>query len=712
MSAPGGVDVAGTLKIDSARVNPPRILFVLTVLLAATLLFLVQPMAARMLLPSYGGSPSVWTTCMLFFQVILLAGYCGAHALARYVSLRWQVIIQALFAIAALGVLPLQPASLTAPADLHAPMRSLLLSLLVSVGPPLLVLSATAPLLQRWFSMTSASNPYVLYAASNLGSLAALLGYPFIVERWLPMAAGGRLMSQATLWSLGYGLFVLAALATGTLASLGSRRSPAASAPRPAAAHASIAWRTRLTWLVLAFIPSSAMLGVTLYLTTDVAAVPLLWVIPLSIYLLTYVIAFSGKRAIPVRLARFALAVFLAGVATLPFLWYRPHPVVATVVHLGAFFFLALVLHGDLSRSRPAPERLTEFYLWIATGGALGGVLNALVAPVLFDTVVEYPIVLVGGCLLATRSRILALLLTAAFVAATIFVGPPGSRIHGERTFFGVVRVMRDEGLSFVFLEGARKGQEQRIPGNILLHGTTRHGIQLLDPALRYKGTSYYHLSGPLGDVFRSYVPAGRVRDVAVIGLGTGTIAAYGQTGQRFDFYEIDPAVARIAQDPEYFTYITDSRAKVNVHLSDGRLGLAAAPRGEVDLLIVDAFTSDAIPVHLLTREAFQLYIASLRPGGLVAIHVTNKYFDLIPVARAIANSLKIEGMVRRDYTIDDKQRVEGKNTSDWVVLAPDAETLVLLRQRVAWTSLGDSPADGRYLWTDDYASPLSVMRW
>ncbi len=700
--------------MSSARSTSLTALYVLTVLLAAMLLFLVQPMAARMLLPSYGGSPSVWTACMLFFQVVLLAGYCGAHALARYFSLRWQVILQATLAIAALGVLPLQPADLTAPADPHAPMRSLLSSLLVSVGPPLLVLSATAPLLQRWFSMTGASNPYVLYAASNLGSLAALLGYPFVVERWLPIAAEGRLTSQSTLWSIGYGLFAIAALTTGTLSFLRSRGNVAKAEERPAGARASIPWRTRVTWLALAFVPSSAMLGVTLHLTTDVAAVPLLWVVPLSIYLLTYIIAFSGARAVPVLLARIASVVFVAAVAALPFFWYRPHPAIAMIAHLGAFFFLALVLHGDLSRARPEPGRLTEFYIWIAAGGALGGVFNALVAPVLFVTVMEYPIVLVAGCLLATRSRTLALLLAAAFVAAVLFAGPPGVRIHGERTFFGVVRVMRDEGLPFVFLdeEGAERGEEPRIPGHVLLHGTTRHGIQMLDPVLRYKGTSYYHVSGPIGDVFRTYVPPGRVDDVAVIGLGTGTLAAYGQTGQRFDFYEIDPAVARIAQDPEYFTYLADTRAKVSVHLSDGRVGLAASPRARFDLLIVDGFTSDAIPVHLLTREAFELYLASLRHGGLLAIHTTNKYFDLVPVVRAIADSLEIEGLVRRDLKVEDKERVAGKNTSDWVVLAPMAETLAPLRQVPEWIPLNARPADDRYLWTDDYASPLSVIRW
>jgi len=700
--------------MSSARIVSLTSLYVLTVFLAATLLFLVQPMAARMLLPSYGGSPSVWTTCMLFFQVVLFAGYCGAHALARYFSLRWQVILQAVLAIAALGVLPLQPADLTAPVDLNAPVPSLLSSLLVSVGPPLLVLSATAPLLQRWFSMTGASNPYVLYAASNLGSLAALLGYPFVVERLLPLAAGGRLMSQATLWSLGYGLFAIAALATGTLSFRRSRRNQAPAAEWPAGSHAAIPWRTRLTWLALAFVPSSAMLGVTLHLTTDVAAVPLLWVLPLAIYLVTYVIAFSGIRVVPVGIARIASFICSVAAAGLPFLWYRPHPANAMIVHLGAFFFLALVLHGDLSRARPQPERLTEFYVWIAAGGALGGIFNALVAPAIFVTVVEYPAVLVAGCLIATRSRTLALLLAAAFVAAALFAGPPGKRIHGERTFFGVVRVMRNEGPSFVLLdaEGVRKGEEKRIPGNVLLHGTTRHGIQMLDPALRYKATSYYHLSGPIGDVFQTYGPMGRIRDVGVIGLGTGTLATYGQPGQRFDFYEIDPAVVRIAQNPEYFTYLADTHAKVNVHLSDGRVGLAAGPRARFDLLIVDGFTSDAIPVHLLTREALALYDASLRPGGLLAIHITNKYFDLVPVVRAIARSLEIEGLVQGDGKIDPRQRVEGKSTSQWVVLAPMAETLAPLRRVPDWIPLDDRPADDRYLWTDDYASPLSILRW
>lgn len=701
--------------------GPMTALFVLTVLLAAMLLFLVQPMAARMLLPSYGGSPSVWTTCMLFFQIILLAGYAGAHALGRFFSLKWQVIILALTAIAALGVLPFRPERLTAPNDLQAPVRALLVSLLVTVGPPLLVLAATAPLLQRWFSSTGALNPYALYAASNLGSLAALLGYPFVVEPFLPIAGGGRLSSQTMLWSLGYAGFVLAALATGVLCAL---RRPVDAAPRRAAHQGEIgdetrpdaaaSWRTRLLWLALAFIPSSAMLGVTLYLTTDVAAVPLLWVLPLSIYLLTYVIAFSGVR-IPAVPARIVVFVLCAAVALMPFYRYRPHPALATLVHLSAFFFLALVLHGDLSRARPHRQRLTEFYLWIATGGALGGIFNALVAPWLFNQVLEYPIVLVLGCLLATQSRILATLLAACFAAAAFFAAPPGRTIHAERTFFGVVKVMRVEGLSFVLLDntGAEKGNERSIPGNVLLHGTTRHGIQMLDPVLRFRTSSYYHVNGPIGSVFRTFATTPQISDIGVVGLGTGTLAAYGQKWQRFTFYEIDAAVARIAQNPNYFTYLADSRAAVKVDLTDGRVGLAHAPPGSLDLLIVDGFSSDAIPIHLLTKEAFAIYVGALRAEGILAIHTTSKFFDLIPVVRAIAGSLGLDGVVWQDLAISDRERVEGKNTSDWVILARRHETLDPLRRAAPqWTPLGAGPNDASHLWTDDHAAPLSVMKW
>lgn len=755
--------------------------FGVAMLVSACLLFLVQPMAAKMLLPSLGGSPAVWITCMVFFQALLLAGYGYAHVLTRRLSSTAQVAVHGVVLALPLLFLPLRVAPAPAEAaDLASPARWLLLALTLSLAVPFFVVATTAPLLQRWFSATDhpdADHPYSLYAMSNAGSFAALLAYPLMMERWLPLRvaeSGSPLwgLTQSGAWSLGYAIFALLAFGCG-LAML-RRRSPLAgqvSVAAPASPSASIAQRVR--WVLLAAVPSSVMLGATQYLTTDVAAVPLLWVVPLALYLLTFIVAFSRRLQPRPAWTGPVLAVVALGVATTTWGPLRPPLLVAFALHLTAVAAVGLVCHGRLCAERPHSDRLTEFYAWIAVGGLLGGVFNALVAPLVFTSIAEYPLAVVAAAALrpasergpsASRARwadalaplvvagVLAglawgvgqlvsvaevtrlwIVVAAGAVACAVWIGRPrrfalallmlvaGGWVHGawvvdtlhvERTFFGVVRVARFEGAQFRSRE--EPGKILQVPMHVLLHGTTRHGTQLLDPKLRLRATTYFHISGPIGHLFRIYRGTPRLERVGVVGLGAGTLAVYGEPGQRFTFYEIDPAVARVAADERYFTYLRDCRAEWQTVVGDGRIALGREDDGSFGLIVIDAYSSDAIPVHLITREALQLYFSKLRPDGLLILNVTNQYFDLPPVLATLAADLGLHGLTWTDLEVTHAQRMESKEPSTFVVLARESSTLLPLRAERNWRELASVTPPGntaRWLWTDNASSLLSALR-
>ena len=723
--------------------------FVATVFLSAALLFLIQPMFARMVLPLLGGSPSVWNTAMVFFQAVLLAGYGYVHFSIGRFGVRRQALIHLVLLVVPLAVLPIAlPRGWTPPAD-RSPVLWLLLVLTVSVGLPFFAVSTTGPLLQKWFAWTrhrTASDPYFLYAASNLGSMMGLLAYPFLLETSL------RLPDQSRLWTIGYGLLVAIASAC-AIAVWRTGGPPAEAGPARSDRGVRITALRRLRWVGLALAPSSLMLGVTTHLSSDIAAIPLLWVVPLAIYLLTFSLAFAGRPLLPRALVLRALPLLMLPLAV----------VLATGVqvvwlmiplHLLVQFVATLACHRELADDRPNTDHLTEFYLWIAVGGVLGGAFNALIAPTVFTSVLEYPLVLVLIALLAPpirpplpgrRPRVLDIVLptalavgTAALALGARWRGQPLAHgglvllgaglvfplmgfsrrplrfglglavlvlvlpalasnhlgvVHAERSFFGVHRVLRDPSKHL----------------HRLMHGTTVHGIQSLDPDRRHEPLGYYHLKSPMGQVFEALhtrLAGGRV---GVVGLGAGTLAAYGQAGQHWTFYEIDPSVERIARDPRWFTYLRDCRASERVVLGDARLSLANAGESRHDLLVLDAYSSDAIPIHLLTREALRLYLDRLAPHGVLAFHISNRYFDLAPVVAHLAADAGLVARIRDDI-LSARKLDKVAIPSRYVVMARTAEDLGALGSDPRWVQIRPDPDVS--LWTDNFASPLEVLRW
>ena len=727
--------------------------FSLALFVSATLLFLVQPMFTRMVLPLLGGTPAVWNTCMVFYQAALLAGYAYAHAATQWLGVRRQAALH----LALLGLvaftLPIAIAPGWDPPVSGSPIPWLFAVLLLSVGLPFFVISTTAPMLQKWFAHTghgASQDPYFLYGASNLGSMLALVGYPVVVEPYL------RIKSQTWVWAGGYlaliGLIAACAvlLWRSPAETRGAQDMDRLDLPAVTDTDAPVGFSQRLWWVLLAFAPSSLLLGVTTYLSTDIAAVPLLWVIPLAIYLFTFVLVFSRRPLLTHSWMVFAEPYLVIPVAVILFLGIDVSMVF--LLHLLTFFLLAMVCHGELMKYRPQAAHLTEFYLWMSVGGVLGGLFNALLAPVLFRSVLEYPLMIVIACMLrpylakprpygylldillplglaAALTGVIKLLPQATLweqgglivisclggtvcysfrhrplrfglgVGAFLFIGfwitmdYQGQILYKTRNFFGAIQVRLDA-------EGGH---------HLLYHGTTLHGAQSLAPSRRRDPLTYFSRTGPLGQVFAevSRAPAGR--RVAVVGLGTGSIAAYGSPGQHFTFYEIDPAVEDIARNPHYFTFLKDSSARMEVVLGDARLSLKRAPPAGYDLIILDAFSSDAIPMHLVTREALDLYLSKLAPEGLLVFHISNRYLNLEPVMANLAADAGIVCLAQGPDRLTDQELKEKKCPSHWAVMARSVADLGNLPQDPRWRRL--SP-QGEVLWTDDFADILSVFNW
>lgn len=715
------------------------VLFSATSFLSAFLLFLVQPMVAKLVLPPYGGSPSVWNTTNAFFQATLLAGYAYSHVLSGRVRHRRQAPIHAVALLAPLAALPLALPAWAAPPSDRPPALWLALVLAVAVGAPFLAVSTTGPLLQRWFSFTDherADDPYFLYAAGNVGSFLALLAYPIVLEpRW-------AVADQASLWAGGYVALVVLVVTCGFRARRFAGAGSAAEAEAEAAAAVAIeAPPTRarqLRWLALAAAPSSLMLGVTTFITADLAAVPLLWVLPLAAYLATFVVAFGRPDRSRLGLALAVLTGSAAATAVL--VAARPDlPVVlVVVVHLVLFTSGAYVAHRKLALDRPGPAHLTRFYLLLALGGVLGGGWNAFVAPVVFRRVVEYPLAivaitalgLVGGTSALRRryGRIgvgleaavgftvafgvaeaieggsgVAVVVPVAVVAGLAVVGRrhlpavgvgagllllvqvlaplPDHPVLESRTFFGVYRVDQVDG-RYEFI-----------------NGSTSHGAQ--DPTRPDEPLSYYTRRGPVGQLMETYGPGSD--QIGLVGLGVGALAAYGEAGQHLTFFEIDPEVVRIARDSGWFTYLTDTPADVDYRVGDGRIQVAEEPAGTFDVLVLDAFSGDAIPVHLLTVEAFAMYRERLAEGGVIAVHISNRYLDLRPVLAGAADALGMTGLVRRDSRGDG----EGGHGAWWAILADDPATLEPLAGDDRWHPIDEA---GEHEWTDDRSDLLAVL--
>lgn len=715
------------------------VLFATTAFVGAALLFVVQPMIAKLILPSYGGSATVWSTSSLFFQVLLLAAYGYAHLSTRRLGRRWQPRAHLVVLLLPLVALPVAVPSDAAPAADASPVLWLLRTLVLVIGLPFLVVATTGPLLQRWYSWGDthrAHDPYFLFAASNLGSFGGLLAYPFLIEPTLSLDA------QRTAWSIGFAIFVLLTGSCALTVHGVSRDEAPDRAPSRHDVTAGLTRRQVLTWTGLAFLPSSLMLGVTAHITTDIAAIPLLWVVPLALYLATFVVAFARTtRSAPVAVTRVAVA--SAFVIVVGSLASGAIPVVpAVAANLLMLAMVGYAAHARLAAERPPADHLTAFYLVVATGGALGGLLNGMVAPMLFDRVWEYPLALMVVPLLLVGlgvgrdswllRQLRANRVRAALVVTLIAIVPLLARLTiwlGVRGALGVTLVLLVTGvlgwwaaqvpralmtgLVLVFALSAmgesRSVIEQsrtffgsytvhaRDGVHELVHGTTVHGRQFQDASRREVPTTYYSRGGPLGQAFDSR----GFDSVAAVGLGTGTVAAYGQTGQRIRFYEIDADVVRIAEDPELFTFVSDSDARIDMVVGDGRLELAKEPLGSFDLVILDAFSSDSIPVHLLTEEAVRTYVDRLAPDGLLMVHISNRVFDLEPVLASAADRLGLAAAIGRGGSSD-----EGVE-SVWVALSRDASQVRVLSGEDDWRALG--PEQVR--WSDDYSSILSVFR-
>jgi len=718
-------------------------LFAVALLCSSLLMFLLEPMAAKLMLPFLGGAPAVWNTCVVFFQGLLLAGYAYAHAgprwlgVPRHASLHVGLLLLSLLVAQASLSIDGVPGS-------SNPVGWLLLTLGRSIGLPFFLLATTAPLLQQWFSRTrhhSARDPYFLYAASNAGSLAGLLMYPIVVEPVLPLRV------QATLWNYGYVGFVVVIAACAILL----RRYYAAHVAACDLDHDVVEGQfdrpgamRRLRWIALAFAPSSLMLAVTTFISTDVAAVPLLWVLPLALYLITFILAFSsGPRYRPAALKRGFPLLLLLLVLLLILRVHGPLFVVVPI-HLAVFFLAAFVCHRALANDRPGISHLTEFYLLVAFGGVLGSLFNTLAAPLMFTGIVEYPLVLVIVCLLRpvpagaegqSQKRLIVMpglvaVATAGvlFVAANIdslavrfallgvpaFLGlsvsrtglpfaaaiagmltasgfqsdPLGPVLHAERSFFGTYKVRME-----------REGNYRS-----LTHGTTVHGMQSVLSSRRAEALSYYHVKGPLGDFFKS-VPIASHRRIAVVGLGVGSVATYRQPGQLWTFFEIDPAVERIARRREYFSYLSDCGEACRVEIGDARQSLKRDSEG-YGVIILDAFSSDSIPMHLVTREAIDLYLEKLADGGVLALHISNRHLNLEPVLSTLADRARLVSLIRRDH--DEWDEKTGKTGSEWMVMSRRMEDLGRLPENGRWhpsTSVGSVS-----LWTDDFSNLLTLL--
>lgn len=738
-------------QISSQSSLSPVILFAGTLFLSALLMFVLQPMFGKLLLPLLGGTPAVWNTCMVFYQTLLFGGYLYAHWLSRHSGDQRQIQIHSALMIFSMFALPVAlPADPTPPTDGN-PTFWLIWTLFLAIGLPFFVVSTTAPLLQKWFSHLghrSSHDPYYLYAASNAGSLLALLSYPFLIEPNIGLA------NQRMFWSIGYGLLCVLILVCGMTL---WRSRPGADQVDDETAIEDIPplpANTQLHWLVLALVPSSLLLGLTQYISTDIAAVPLLWILPLTLYLLSFILVFckwADRIHTPMLAAQPAvLLVFIAysfiNPAVLPY-WLD------LILHCLAFFLAVMVCHGELAKRRPSTQYLTRYYLVMSFAGMLGGLFNTFVAPFVFNAVYEYPIMIVaalllrpgffngrwflqpifpllvfilgfciylgsenlfdyldiiGGALIllagltySVRQSPLGLgLLTGVILIFTLGLhGLASSTLYQERTFFGVLSV-RD---TIIPDENERPEKVRE-----LYHGTTKHGAERLIASQLTTPLTYYSRPGPIGQLFAEFDAENRNWRIGAVGLGAGALACYTKAGQDWSFYEIDPLVIQVAQDTRWFHYLERCNPQAQMVVGDARLSLTKAPDRSFDLLIMDAFSSDAVPTHLLTREAIELYFSKLKDDGLLAFHITNRHLALKKVLAQHAEQLHLAGLLQEYKPENPAPLVVA---TDWVVLSKNPQRLERLRQ----SRLGHwQPLPLTFdlkPWTDDFTNIIGIWK-
>ena len=669
-----------------------------TIFLSSFLLFLVQPLIARQILPWFGGTAAVWTTCMLFFQTLLLAGYAYAHATNAKLQPRSQAVLHSVLLAVALALLPIAPSDMWKPAGTDEPITRILLVLTASVGLPYLLLASTSPLLQAWFARARPGvDPYRLFAVSNLASLLALIGYPLLVEPFL----GNR--EQVVWWSALFAVFaVLCAVLSWSVSSKHQTEETKAAEDIPPPRRADY-----LLWLALSATGSVMLLAVTNHVTQNVAAIPLLWLAPLTLYLLTFILAFEGGilgfNLYRAEIFWSIVLVWLAGMAWLLVdtrfqfdLWMQ------IGMYLSGLFVACLFCHGELYRARPAARHLTAFYLTLSAGGAIGGLLVAVVAPLAFNAHYELGLALIALALLAAvrfapvnriaRWASLGVLLAVAACAAYEGARFQKDVLVSERNFYGVIRV-----------------KEYGAPGEAyhlrrLVHGVIMHGEQDMTDGGRRKPTTYYQPTSGVGAAMAARQAKGAIR-VGVIGLGTGTLAAYGRKGDVYRFYEINPQVIRIARSE--FTFLSDSPAGIEMALGDARLNLERESPQGFDLLAIDAFSSDAIPVHLITTEALGAYLRHMKPGGIVAFHVSNRFLNLVPVVARLAKEHGAHVVLVSDRGKDGDHN---HTTTDWVLVSRERKALEAPEIQAAAPEAPEEKDDWR-TWTDDYSNLVQILR-
>jgi spermidine synthase len=704
------------------------LLYACTIFLSAFLLFEVQPMIGKIILPWFGGSAAVWSTCLLFFQASLLAGYLYAHCSTRYLKLRHQVILHVVLMAASLALLPIFPSPAWKPSQPGDPSARILLLLAATIGLPYILLSTTSPLLQAWFVMSKpGAIPYRFFALSNIGSLLALCSFPVLVEPMFSTRA------QAIGWSGFYALFVLLCAFVAWRTSRVSRvplpngrgsETPVDRSEMPilnrdckeAVVQPSGPphWNLQIIWALLAACASALLLEITNHLSQNVAPIPFLWVLPLALYLLSFIICFEREHAYRRVVFLPLLMLSLAGAAyglfynmgNLNIKWTIP-------TFAAALFACCMVCHGELARLKPEPRHLTTFYLMVSLGGALGGLFVAVGAPRLFHTFAELPSTLVACCVLTTvvlcawpgqwKFKALLMITRIAMAAFTIALAAYlGYWKHSDdkrfelsvRNFYGVLRVYDTP------------DNEEQTGVRELNHGTINHGTQILEAARRGTATSYYGPSSGIGRAIRYLDKSPSVR-IGVIGLGAGVTAAYCRPGDVFRFYEINPLDLGIANS--WFTFLKDCQADHDVLMGDARLTMERQPSQQFDLIAVDAFSSDAIPVHLLTREAFVLYFRHLKPNGILAVHVSNRYLNLTPVVSRNAQDVSKAALLVVD---GDEEQFDYLTSSDWVLVTSDPA--VNMFTDPLFQAQGITRAKTRQdlrPWTDDYSNLFQILK-
>ncbi|MEO8385839.1 MAG: fused MFS/spermidine synthase [Betaproteobacteria bacterium] len=683
------------------------ILYALTVFVSAFLLFLVQPIIAKQILPWFGGSAAVWTTCLVFFQCMLLAGYFYADWTTRRLSAKNQALLHVFLIAVAILLLPIIPDVSWKPNGAEEPGMRILLLLTATIGLPYFLISTTSPLVQAWFSKSyPGRSPYRLFALSNLASMIALLGYPFLFEPWITT------QQQATNWSIGFGIFGFLVAASAWLALRGQKGAANSalvfeSADIPNHLPVAPTRGDKLKWVALSALGSVLLLAISNHLTQNISSIPLMWVVPLALYLLTFILCFDARDAgsswYQRKLFLPLLAVMVVGMSwtladrDLHFMLYW---------QIGLFsaglFVACMFCHGELVALKPHPAHLTTFYLMVSIGGALGALLVGIIAPLTLPGYYELEIGIVALAAMATfllwRKVHFTILIVGG--AVTIFAAAAAIFTVFEfredvvvmtRNFYGSLRVKQYDPPS---VEYRRRS---------LVHGAILHGDQYMDPPYNRSATTYYKTKSGIGRILllKDKLAPDKPRKVGIIGLGTGTIAVYGGKGDIYRFYEINPAVVTIARRD--FTYLKDSEAKIEISLGDARLNLEReAPQG-FDVLAVDAFSSDSIPVHLITLEAVQIFEKHMKPDGVIAFHVSNRFLDLKPVVKLIAEQRGLHvAWVRDSYD-------DGSTTSDWVLLSKDNSQF--LKSEILDGSYIISPAPKLRVWTDDFNNLLQVLK-